>query len=123
MNSETIGVKVTFGAESVQFHLRLISLAEEAKLREKLSDLTDTEREKVAYQNNVDLLASLSVKMPDGEQFAPAPESVEEVQTEGKSPARAIQNYFKNRTVVKERIAEYAVRAFFIKLVPSIDFS
>ena len=112
MNSETIGVTVTF-REPVTFHLRMIGVAEENKLRQKMFGLTEKEQAEKAYQNNVDLLADLSEKLPDGMYPDGTP----------KCPhPEAIREYFKEKTVLKERLAEYAVRGYFIRLQPSVDF-
>ena len=64
MTSETIGVTVKY-KEPVTFHLRMIGINEEEKLRQKMFGLTEREKAEKSYQNNVDIPADISVKIPD----------------------------------------------------------
>ncbi len=125
MTPETIGVTVTF-REPVTFHLRMIGIAEENALRQKMFGLTEAEKAEKAYQNNVDMLADLSVKHAEGlfkiKESAKAAAETENVLIRQNSPAESIREYFKEPTVLKERLAEYAVRGYFIKLQPDVNF-
>ena len=114
---ETIGVTVTY-KKPVTFHLRMITIPEESALRQKMFGLTDEEKAEKSYQNNVDILADLSVKSPDGID--------EKIKASGKVTDFAkevVQAYFAERTVLKERLAEYAVRGYFYKLQPEVFFT
>lgn len=113
MTSETIGVTVTF-AKPVTFFLRMIGIAEENRLRQKMFGLTEKEQDDKSYQNNVELLAELSEKQPEGF-FEPG------VIAKG-LPDEIVREYFKEKTVIKERLAEYAMRAYFLRLQPDISF-
>lgn len=117
MTPEKIGVTVTY-REPVTFHLRMIGIAEEEKLRQKMFGLTEDEMAEKSYQNNVDLLANLSIEHPtviiDGK---PEPYEFQNSEKE------AVRSFFAERTVIKERIAEYAARGYFIKLQPDVNFS
>jgi hypothetical protein len=121
MTPETIGVTVTF-KEPVTFHLRMIGIQEENALRQKMFGLTEAEKAEKAYQNNVDMLADLSVKHADGLFKIKESSETENVLIQRNSPQEAIREYFKERTVIKERLAEYAVRGYFIKLQPEVFF-
>lgn len=130
MSPETIGVTVTFQTP-ITFHLRMIGVNEENQLRQKMFGLTEAEKAEKSYQNNVDMLASLSEQKPTGI-FPHKPEKMatsEQAKSEKtfiedfSSAEDAIQYFFKDKSVIKERIAEYAVRGYFIKLVPDVSFS
>jgi hypothetical protein len=116
MTPETIGVTVTYNSP-ITFHLRMIGIAEETELRQNMFGLTEKEKAEKSYQNNVDLLADLSVSHPD-------------VLIDGKlqpfefqdSENNAVRSYFAERTIIKERVAEYAVRGYFVKLQPDVSF-
>ncbi len=112
MTTETIGVTVTY-KEPITFHLRMISVTEENQLRQKMFGITEAEKAEKSYQNNVAMLADLSVKLPDGMYDEAVP----------KCPVdQAVKSYFAEQSILKERIAEYAVRGYFIKLQPDVSF-
>lgn len=110
---ETIGVTVTY-KEPITFHLRLIGIAEESQLRQKMFGSTNEEKAEKSYQNNVDMLADLSVKLPEG--------MFHEGVTTMMPVNEAVRDYFAKRTVLKERLAEYAVRGYFVRLQPDVSF-
>lgn len=110
MAPEIIGVTVTY-REPVTFHLRMIGIDEENKLRQKMFGLTEEEKAEKAYQNNVNLLAELSAKQPEIEGIFP-----------DVTPSENVRAFFSERTVTKERLAEYAVRGYFVRLQPDISF-
>ena len=112
MQPETIGVTITFKLP-VTFHLRLITLDEENQLRQKMFGLTEAEQAEKSYQHNVDFLADYSEVLPEGMYGDAIP----------KCPIpEAVRQYFSEKSVIKERTAEYAVRAYFSKLTPDISF-
>ena len=130
MTNETIGVTVTF-KEPVTFHLRMIGVNEETALRQKMFGKTEAEREAESYQNNVNMLADLSENPPTG-MFPNKPEKMTKSEQAASdktfiedfsSAKEAINHFFKEKSVIKERIAEYAVRGYFIKLAPDLSFS
>jgi len=127
---ETIGVTVTF-KEPLTFHLRMIGINEEEKLRQKMFGLSEDEKAEKSYQNSIDLLASLSEEMPKG-LFPNKPKDMnvlEQAKDEKtyiedfSNPADAVRHFFQEKSVIKERVAEYAVRGYFIKLQPDVNFS
>lgn len=125
--TEKVGVTVTF-KEPITFHLRMISIDEENKLRQKMFGLTEEEKAEKAYQNNVDMLADLSEKIPAG-MFPNKPNTIAEDAPKTHyfedftKPEVAVQSFFAERTVLKERIAEYAVRGYFVRIAPDVNFS
>jgi hypothetical protein len=123
-SNDTVEVSVTFGSK-ITFFLRMISIAEETQLRQKAFGLKDEERAAKEYQLNVDILKDLADKMPTG--LFPDPPEVRDAADESiysdthVAPFKAIEAFFAERTAVKERIAFYAVRGYFVRLQPS-DF-
>lgn|GEM_PF-5017160 len=126
MTNETISIGVTLGSKNT-FHLRMIGISEEQELRQKTFGLSDKEISDTEYERNVSLLSDLSEKMPEG-LFPNSPkvrcENDSAIYIESFSkPSEAIREFFADKTVSKERIAYFAVRAFFVKLTPEIDFN
>lgn len=133
--TETIGVTVTY-KEPITFHLRMIGIAEENALRQKMFGLTEEAKAEKAYQNNVDMLADLSEVMPTVRRLVTAMEKragdkEEREYSEIKevdlieaplSPGKAVREFFAERTVTKERVADYAVRGYFVRLQPDVSF-
>jgi hypothetical protein len=116
MQPETIGVTVTYKSP-ITFHLRMIGLTEENALRQKMFGLTEEQKAEKSYQNNVDMLADLSVKHPtiikDGK---------DEPYEFQNSESEAVKAFFAERTVLNERIADFAVRGYFVRLQPDVSF-
>lgn len=121
MTAETIGVTVTY-KEPITFHLRMISIVEENALRQKMFGLTEDEKAEKSYQNNVDMLADLTAEHPDVlEEDAKGNKRSMPFEFQN-SPSGAVKAFFAEKSILKERIAEYAVRGYFLKLVPDISF-
>lgn len=123
-DNDSIKVTITYGSP-VSFSLRMINLAEENALRQKAFGLSEEEKAEKEYSSNVSILADLADKMPEG-LFPNRPEAVsEDDQTlyfeEFKTPRGMIEAFFDTKTAIKERIAFYAVRSYFLRLSPS-DF-
>lgn len=128
---ETIGVTVAFKTP-ITFHLRMIGIEEESQIRQKMFGLGEKEKAEKAYQNNVDLLADLSEQMPDG-LFPNKPIDNQQSDEQAKDAltfiedfskaSEAIAHFFADKSVIKERVAEYAIRGYFLKLQPDISFS
>jgi len=125
MKTEIISVGVTFGSR-YKFYLRMLSLAEEQERRQQTFGLTDKETQSSDYERNVNLLADLSEKMPEGlfpNKPKETPEGDENVYIESfASPRAAIEAFFAEISITKERIADFAVRGFFVRLQPDVDF-
>ena|SRR5437868_5200799 len=124
ISEDIVEVSVTY-KDRITFFLRMIGIAEEQRLRQKTFGLTDAEKAEKEYGNNVQALKDLSVKIPAG-MFPKRPEdpssadlNVYEESFAG--PTDALDHFFKDRSVRKERIAYYAVHGYFIRLAPS-DF-
>ena len=108
-----IEVSVSYG-DTITFFLKVIGIADERELRAKAFGKTDEESAKKEYQTNVDVLAELSVKCPDGI-FADGaiPKSI---------PAEIVKDFFAEKSAIKERIAYFAVQGYFTRLMPSESF-
>lgn len=138
LSQENISFSVGFNNNPITFHLRMISVAEENKLRQRFTALSEDEKELKDYELNVDALAEFSINaptikkmMPVAEQPAEADENQEpkmefqDVQLTGITPGlpgQVIRDYFADRTASKERIADFAVRAFLSRLTPDVSF-
>ena len=125
MFSETIEVSVTFGT-TARFFLRMLSLAEEDAFRQRVFGIKPEEAPEKEYGANVALLAELSSDMPEG-LFPSRPENDPDVNTgifaeDLRSPKEAIEKFFAERSTIKERIAYFAVRGYFLKLSPTESF-
>jgi hypothetical protein len=112
ISSETIDVSVTYGTRYT-FHLREIGMAEEQKLRSKTFGLSDEDKASKEYDQNVSILKDLSVKKPTKTSQGEAVETVGDFD---------IDKFFAEKTPRKERIAFYAVRGYFLRLLPSDSF-
>ncbi|MBS1797460.1 MAG: hypothetical protein JSS81_26795 [Acidobacteria bacterium] len=112
MFSDEIEVSVTYGTR-ITFFLRMIGIAEENAIRQKTFGKTEAEKEEFEYQKNVDVLAELATKLPEG-MFKDA---VPRCSTE-----EAVRGFFKEKTALNERIAYFAVRGYFLRLLPSESF-
>lgn len=110
ITSDTVEVSVKYD-RAYKFFLRLISIDEENKLRQKAFGLKEEERAEKEYQINVDMLCDLSVMMPEGIESIGNATSISD----------AIRDFFHQKTALKERIAFFAVRGFFLRIQPS-DF-
>ncbi len=100
LTNENIKIEVKY-KEPILFNLRMISITEENELRQKMFGLTDNEKAEKQYELNVALLVDYSINVED---------------------TNKIREYFSKWSVMKERIAEYAVRAYFLKLQPEVNF-
>lgn len=128
MFSDIIEVSVTYG-QKLSFFLRMIGIAAENELRQKTFGLTEAQAAEQEYAANVQILVDLSEKMPTGlfpnkppqmskDEQAKSPQTyIEDFAT----PKEAIEKFFAEKSVVKERIAFYAVRGYFVRLQPT-DF-
>lgn len=123
--SETIDVSVTFG-KTARFSLRMLSLAEEETYRQRFFGIKEDEKAEKEYGAGVALLAELSTKMPEG-LFPNRPEKVDSSDRtvyleDFKTPKEAVEKFFAQRSVIKERIVYFAVRGYFLKLSPTESF-
>ena len=123
--NETIEVSVTFGS-TVRFFLRMLALSEEDSYRQTVFGLKKEEIAAKEFNANVELLAELSTEMPIG-LFPNRPDETEEAdQTvyaeDFQTPRAAIEAFFAEKTVLKERIAYFAVRGYFLQLSPTESY-
>jgi hypothetical protein len=109
ISSDTVEVSVKYD-RTYKFFLRLISIAEENQLRQRPLALTKRSAPKRNIKSMSACLADLSVKMPDGIEAK-----------KGKSIGDAVSEFFREKNALKERIAFFAIRAFFLRIQPS-DF-
>jgi hypothetical protein len=107
---ETIEVSVTYG-HKLTFFLKMIGLVEEQQLRQKSFGVADDEKAVKEYELNVQILKDLSVKKP-----------IQLVSGEEKGDEIDLDTLFGERTPTSERIAFYAVRAYFMRLLPAESF-
>jgi hypothetical protein len=108
ISEETIEVNVTYG-KRYTFHLIEVGIADEQKLRQKTFGLKEAEKAEKEYAANVQLLADLSVDRPtvaDPDDAESKPEEFD------------LKEFFAERTPRKERIAYFAVRGYFTRLLP-----
>lgn len=106
--TDVIEASVKYGT-NYKFFLREISMVEEQKLRSKSFGLTDDEAAQKEYDQNVSILCDLSVKKPTA--------------TEGDKIVQFdVDKFFADRTPRKERIAFFAVRGYFLRLLPEDAF-
>lgn len=125
ISPETIQVSVTYG-NKITFFLRMIGLVEETQIRQRSVALTDDEKATKEYETNVQILKDLSVDKPNG-LYPPRPESHDAADktkyAEDFPTAFAmVEEFFRDKSVLKERIAFYAVRGYFVRLSPEESF-
>lgn len=128
MEQEPISFSVGTGSGKIIFHMRVISVAEELKLRQRWTALTDEEKGEKNFEINVDALANYSIRNPVIEKqythdHDAAQDRVEqESLMKGSSPAEAVRNLFSTRSNHSERYAETAVRMWLLKLQLDASF-
>ncbi|HEX8637737.1 MAG TPA: hypothetical protein VF692_06730 [Pyrinomonadaceae bacterium] len=115
MNSENVKVVIAIGKEKLTFRQQIINVGTEEKLRQQFTDLIgDEEKEVKTFDLNVEALVKHQA------------EKIERITLDGEGKEVAEQvdakDYFAGKTGLKERFAEYAVRAWFASMSPSIDF-
>jgi len=119
---DSIKLKTVFGSETVIFNLKVLTVAEENKIRASTFGLKDDEKEAKEYDNIVSVLSEHSAEAA----HIPTLETVEVEggKTETKEVLKpiSVREYFQNRTAAKERIAHTAFRAWMVALQPSYDF-
>lgn len=111
---DSIKIKTVFGSKTVIFNLKVLTVAEENKIRASTFGLTEKEQEEKGFENIVSALAEFSATNPkkviidseDGERE-------EEI---------TVRGFFAEKTPATERIAHYAFRSWFVAMTPSIDF-
>ena len=103
--TETIGVTVTLGKSRLDFHLKLINTIEEGKIRQRF--IGDDDK---SFENNVAVLSELET-------------TPIELTTGGEKSEISAKDYFQQKSVSKERIAEYAIRGYFVAIQPDVSFT
>lgn len=112
--SETTKVVVTIGKEKLTFHQQIINVRQEEKFRERFVALTEDEKDTKSFDLNVETLVKCQAEKLEKCTLDDKGDEVKELVD--------VKDYFAEKTVLKERFAEYAVRAFFASMIPSIDF-
>lgn len=128
--NKVISIGATHGDEEIIFHLRSISVAEEARYTNRYAEISDLDSdEKKAEQEYAiltDSLASWAEKAPTIKNAGvESDSSVEKVLAEGevaKTPADVVREYFSKRTPEKERTAQQVVLQYRRKLQPKVVF-
>ncbi len=118
--SEKISFKIGHARtkESLTWHLRMISVAEEGKFLQRFNDLADDDlKSEKEYSVYVDSLAAWSVDMPtiangDGKEKPLGKGDI----------SAAVKEFFAERTPGKEWIADYSIRALRSQLQPDVVF-
>jgi hypothetical protein len=118
--SQKISLRVGYEGESLAFHLRMISMAEEQRYTQRFIDIVDSDPETKSekeYQILVDAISNWSVEVPTKKDVAGKDEPI----AEG-TPSEAIRRYFAERSDEKERILNTAYMSFKARLAPSVSF-
>lgn len=113
--TETTSVAVKLGKEHLIFHLNVLSLSSEEKLRQRLFGIkTEEQTDKKTYDLHVAALCE--------DEAAPIEKvTFDEEGKEIKTPVPA-KEYFTEYSVIKGRIAEYTVRGWLVSMQASVDF-
>lgn len=128
MNPETISISVGYGNDRPTLHLRMITMAEEQDFLNRYTDIADlppAQKAEKEFQICVDALKAWS-EMPTKKVEKPGKNGqvdiVDVPYVEADSPAEAIEQIFKPRTIKTERMAHLAINSFRVKLQPQVDF-
>lgn len=89
---------VSLNEQESELNLELISLAEEKKLRQRFSDLPEKNKEEAEHLLNVETLLQYSL---------------------GESK-QSVKEFFAEKTIGKERMADFAVRTYLLAMQPTI---
>jgi hypothetical protein len=108
---DAIEVNVKYGPVYT-FTLREISMSEEQQLRSKSFGLSDEKAAMKEYDQNVKILTDLAEK----------PTTVTELVDGDKQISDLPSDFFASRSPRKERIAFFAVRGYFLRLLPEDSF-
>jgi len=124
MKPQIISFEIGYGNEMVAFRLGLIRVKEESDFIQRFVDIADDDVEKAEkeYQIFVDSLAQWSVEKPQSVELIDGKKVYTDLFPDAESPAASIRGYFGEKTVEKEWIADYAIRAFRGKLQPTVRF-
>jgi hypothetical protein len=120
MDSEKTTLSLTRRDETVTFHLRIISVAEDKEYLQRFAAIAEKKgqaKSDAEMDIYTDALASWSCEIPtrsngDGK----------EQPVGSGTPAEAVKAYFKDRTAAKQWLAVTAVSAYRSDLYPSVSF-
>jgi hypothetical protein len=128
MFSEIIQVNATYD-KTYSFFLQMIGIAEEEQLTQKLLGVKEDEKAEQEYLIAVQIISELADrtgKMPLG-LFPNKPEEVDKndssVYLENfNKPSEAVNAFFSEKTVGRERLARYVFRSYLVRLQPAESF-
>jgi hypothetical protein len=106
---DSIKLKTVFGQETVIFTLKVLTVAEENKIRAATFGLSEAEQDEKGFDLMVNALDEYSTE------FA-------EIVRGDETQQMDVKKYFAERSAAKERIAHYAFRSWLLALQPSVDF-
>jgi hypothetical protein len=112
IEQEPIKFEVSLGSTRIRLDMRMISVAEEQRYRQRLIDIKDDDSGAKEFRIYVDALVAFS----DG-----VCEVLDPEQPAGFVQEK-IQVVFEDQNVITERIAKYAVSVFLAKLQPDVSF-
>lgn len=120
MDTEKISFVIKHRGDSIKFHLRTISPAEDGEYYNRRSSIADKKgkaKEDADYRLYVDALADWSCEMPtrEGEDGKP-------VALGTGTPKEAVLEYFRQPTVSKQWIAMQSVASYRDDLYPTVTF-
>lgn len=97
----------------MKFFTRLFLAKEEKELRQKFFALTAEEKEAKQHAHNVEMLASVSVRMPENIPGFPSANA-----TDQKEIQKAITDFFSGDSPMKQKVVADAVGLYFSKTQP-----
>ena len=107
---DSVKIKTVFGSETVIFNLKVLTVAQENKIRAATFDLKESEK---SEKENANIISALSEY---------AENSKVEIIGEESSKLVEVTDYFKDLTAAKERIAHVVFRSWFVSMIPEVSF-
>lgn len=112
MNS--IGLSAKLGNEKATFNLKVLTIAEENRIRQSFLGLNDKEQEEKSFE----LTAAALTEFLIGDIEC----SFIDADGNEKGTEVSAKDFFADKTPSRERIADYAFRAWLVSLQPTVDF-
>lgn len=123
MDQEITTLTVKGHADTIRFHLKMPTVAEDTSYTQRFAQIADKKGEAKAnaeYAIYSDTLAAWSAKHPERVTESDGEETVTAL--EGETPEEAAKSYFDSRSASKEWMAVTAVSAFRNSLFPTVVF-